>query len=73
MRGDLFSNYTEQNEFELWAFGKSPVSYDLSLMHTWNSRHGAIVWLVRDEDIRDSLKKMIHAWREQIQGGDDEE
>ena len=62
-RDDLFSNYTEQRDFELWAFGNSSVSYDLALMHTWNSRHGAVVWLVHDEGINDSLKKMVEVWK----------
>lgn len=53
-----FKNHEDQQAFELWAFGKTGMDYDLPLMHTWNSKRGNKVWLKASDKVQDSLEKM---------------
>lgn len=59
---DTFKNVEYQRDFELWAFGYSPVSYGMSAMHAWNSRHGDSYYALPNECVDDSLKKMVEVY-----------
>lgn len=61
---EMFKDQEEQHAFELWAFGTIPTTYNLPIMHSWNSRHGDKVWIEESENIQHSLKKMYQLWRE---------
>jgi hypothetical protein len=53
-----FKNLQDQQDFEIWAFGTTPMQYGEHALHTWNSRHGDKLWLTTDELIKHSLEKM---------------
>jgi len=57
-----FESYDDQKNFEMWAFGTTPVRYDIGAMHTWNSLHGDLCFLDEDEIIGISLKKMYELY-----------
>jgi hypothetical protein len=59
-----FKNHEDQQAFELWAFGRTGVDYEIPLMHSWNSKHGNKVWLLSSETIQESLKKMYALYLE---------
>jgi hypothetical protein len=59
-----FKNHEDQQAFELWAFGRTGVDYEIQLMHTWNSKHGNKVWITPSETIPLSLKKMYALYLE---------
>lgn len=53
----------DQVRFEKWAFGYSPVKYDISDMHAWNSHHGDIYTAQPNESIHGSVEKMKSIWK----------
>lgn len=63
---DTFKNLEHQKEFELWAFGHSPVSYEISLMHTWNSRHGDKYYALPDESVDASVRRMVEVYENSL-------
>lgn len=65
---DTFKSVEYQREFELWAFGHSPVSYEISLMHTWNSRHGDKYHALPHENVDASIRKMVDHYENHLSG-----
>ena len=61
-----FSSYEEQRDFELWAFGRSPVTYDFSVLMSWNSRFGDKLYIHSNSQIKDSLLKMKNIWKNEL-------
>ncbi len=60
----MFNKEESDEAFELWAFGRSPGSYDKCLMRLWNERHGRLLTLEGGDSISDSLIKMRKVWKE---------
>lgn len=60
----MLSSYEEQRDFEIWAFGKSPIEYDYGTMLTWNSRHGDLYFIRDDEEVKKSIDKMHEIYKE---------
>lgn len=63
-----FRSYDDQKNFEKWAFGSTPIKYDVKAMHTWNSHHGDIYFLDEAEIIEISLKKMYELYENHVSG-----
>jgi hypothetical protein len=61
-----FKNYEDQVAFELWAFGKCGEPYTIQKMYTWNSLHGEKLYLLADETMSDSLKKMYEIYEKEF-------
>lgn len=53
-----FKDYKDQEDFEIWAFGHTRVSYDISTLYAWNSFHGKELRISPGENIQESMKKM---------------
>jgi hypothetical protein len=64
--GFQFEDYEDQRQFELFAFGKTHVKYDMTHMHIWNSLHGDKVWLRPSDNIDECLQKMYDHFMENI-------
>lgn len=59
-----FDSPIERDDFHTWAFGETPGETGLELMDYWNHHHGHLLTLLPDDNVADSLKKMIQAYRE---------
>lgn len=57
-----FGGVEEQEKFEKWAFGTSPVQYSDPVRMTWNSRFGMIYYCHSDELINESIEKMYEVY-----------
>lgn len=59
----MFSSSEDQKAFELWAFGQYPVTYGLSALHSWNSRHGELYFAFSHHRVQDSVSYMVALYR----------
>ncbi len=57
-----FKDFEDQRAFESWAFGKTPIEYDIAMMHSWNSHHGELFYLTPKDSLPLSLKRMYNLY-----------
>lgn len=55
-----FKDFEDQKAFEKWAFGRTPIEYDIAMMHSWNSHHGNMLYVRESDSMRDSLNRMYN-------------
>lgn len=69
----MFSSYEEQKNFEIWAFGASPITYNITTMHAWNSHHGDEFYANPHDDIGDDLDTMFFLYKDYLKAKDSED
>ena len=60
-------NEEEQRQFSEWAFGadiKKTANAIPFVFNAWNSRHGDLFELKKEDLVSESCKKMVILWRE---------
>ncbi len=61
----VFKDFEDQQAFEVWAFGKTPMFYDERTVFCWNSRHGGSYFAQPNEVMLDSLQKMYKIYKDE--------
>ena len=61
-----FMNSEKRKDFEIWAFGKSPIYFDIAAMNMWNEKHGEELFLKGEYSVPASLEQMIEIYEKSL-------